>query len=205
MGGIVKQKAMKIFSFFAVLFFLSGCAQTDERAIVTQAIATGAVIGGVVGGVVGNKAIGGTEGTIIGAAIGSAFGGITGKIIGDAQLAEINDLQLQNEDLEKLLKAADDYNKEIAYQNKYISLQISSLKKQKDKARLEAVGAELEKAKKQQNEVGKRIKEREKLVEIFAPDQKKKYEKTLKKLEAENTKLTESIKILENMHRGHIG
>lgn len=196
----------KLLCLFIIIAMVSGCAGkagSPERAIITEAIATGALVGAAVGGVLG-AVVGGEDGAAIGAITGTVLGGLTGKFIGDKQLAEYKDVKLSNDKLKSLLDEADKYNKSVKESNAALSTQIAELR-EAEKASKQDIETQLAMVDKKQKEVKEYIEERKKLSAILADDQRQKYEERIKTLEEEDKALEKALADLNSMKQGYIG
>jgi len=198
-----------------ILSFLSSCATMQgvvgkkpqnsvERDIFTQAIAAGAAIGGVAGGIVGATASGKNkkENTLIGAGVGAILGGVVGGAVANYQIENYRNIQLKNHQLETLLNSARQYNQKVAAYNSQLEQQMIQIRKKNKEERARIAMDTKKQAEEYRSQLHEAIVERTKLSESLVPDQKKRYQKTLSKLKAEEKKLDAAINKLADWGPG---
>lgn len=206
----MKINLYKLAAVFTASFFISSCTtlpasvapqNPQERSILTQAVGAGAATGAVVGGVIGNQAEENNRATntAIGAAVGALVGSIIGGVVAHHQIENYRDIRLKNDELETLLKSARDYNQKIAAYNNDLKREIAWLRRETRARKAQIARTTLDKARKEQQGIQNQITERYRLSQTLISSQKKKYQKTLWKLEEEERKLDKSIRQLRSI------
>ncbi len=221
----MNKHVFKTIVFITILSFLSSCAtmpgfrkpqNSNERDIFIQAIAAGAVIGGAAGFLI--KKFDKNETLMkyynkfckmIGVKIpvelfGSAIGAAIGWAVALNQIENLRDIQLENQQLEALLNSAKQYNRKVADYNNNLEQQIIQLEK-KNKEEQKRIAMEKKKqVEEYRAKVSAAITEREKLSKALVHSQKEQYQKTLRKLKAEEEKLDAAINKLASWGPGTV-
>ncbi len=212
-----KRVLKTIIVFIMMLSFLSSCAtmqgiiekpqNSAEREIFIQAIVAGGVIGATAGSLYGYTKGGKDKSkedkrksAAKAAGWGLAVGSIIGTVVAKYQIENLRDIELKNDRLEALLKSARQYNQKVADYNSSLQQEIIKLEKKTKAERAQIAMDQKKRVEKYRVQVKAAIVERAKLSESLVPDQKAKYQKTLRKLENEERKLIASIKELDEIY-----
>lgn len=205
---------MRVFQFFMLLnvFILSSCANmqtggrnysdgldnSGETAIFLQAVGVGAGVGLGVGLLACNKLEGFAKNLCI--ASTTAAGGGIGYFVAQQQLNSINQVRLQNDQLEKLLNEAQQYNKKVAMDNLRLQQETSMLRTTRATRtdKLQRIQQQLRGARYRRSKVIEALNMRRIMTEKLSDyQQKNRYEGTLGQLDMELSQLDNSIRELE--------
>lgn len=203
----------KAVSIFAILSLLTSCAtiqsmsptkpqNSDERNILMQAVAAGAAVGAITGMLASEiEELERYKKWL--PWLGGAVGGAVGWVIANNQIHRLRDVRLENEQLDKLLDSARQYNNEVEAYNNNLRNQIAELNSRKPKHQEIARQKQAE-AKRYQEKVQKMIEERNTLSNTLVTEQKDKYEETLADLKIHEEHLSDTISELEKISGGAV-
>lgn len=183
-------KGIIVFLVFACI--CSCTTMSPERKIWAQAIATGVGTGAVIGGTAGYL-LGDESGAAIGAGCGAIVGGIAGWAVANAQIDKYKNITLQNEQLEKLLCSARQYNTEATTYNNQLRKEIAEIETKTKPDQAKIAKKKIKEVEAYRAQVKARITEREKLSATLVPAQRAQYEFTLYALKEEEKKMDEII------------
>ncbi|CAK8723710.1 hypothetical protein KKHLCK_13160 [Candidatus Electrothrix laxa] len=205
-----------IIGLLIAVFLLSSCANmqlgqylpgglenSTEMTIFFQAVGVGAGLGLGVGLLACNK-LEGTARTLC-VTSATAIGGGIGYLVAKQQINNLNQVQLENNQMEDMLTAARKYNNDTASYNTQLKREIQQLRQRKGCDPKEVQG-KLSVVRDKQKKVNEAIEIREQIVaKLSDPNQKSRYQQTLRQLESENSQLNSSIRELEGLERVYIG
>lgn len=175
-----------------------------ERAIFRQAIATGAIVGAGVGagiGALAGKLLADCPGigALIGAGVGAIAGGIAGKVVGEKQVEDYRNIQLSNDQFEKLLACAQQNNANFANYNNNLRQEITQIKCKEKHVQETIAKRKLKEAEEQQLQLAQASEERKKLSQTLVQPQMVQYQETLNDLNKEGQDLDGIIKELRSI------
>lgn len=205
---------MRVFQVFLLLnvFVLSSCANmqtggrnysddldnSGETAIFFQAVGIGAGVGLGVGLLACNKLEGFAKNLCI--ASTTAVGGGVGYVVAQQQINSINQVRLKNDQLEKLLNEAQQYNNKVAMDNLRLQQEISMLQTTRATKtdKLQRIMQQLQEARHRRTKVMEALNIRRRMTEKLSNyQQRNRYEATLGQLDSELSRLDNSIRELE--------